>query len=87
MVNEIIKGDEWAAYGMLGRLILTKRGITYPARASGDRALGVLAGVTPCQGAWESHAQGKAAQVRQLRGKSTRCAESEPREGHHWRAG
>ena len=47
MVNEIIEGDEWAAYGMLGRIILTKHGITYPARASGDRALGVLVGVTP----------------------------------------
>ena len=30
----------------------------------GDRALIVLAGVTPCQGAWEGHAQGEAAQVR-----------------------
>lgn len=29
MINEIIEGNEWAAYGVLGRIILTKRGITY----------------------------------------------------------
>jgi hypothetical protein len=29
MVNEIIQGDEWTAYGTLGRLIVTKHGITY----------------------------------------------------------
>ncbi len=29
MANEVIEGDEWAAYGMLGRLIMTKHGITY----------------------------------------------------------
>jgi hypothetical protein len=29
MTNEVIEGDEWAAYGALGRIILTKRGITY----------------------------------------------------------
>jgi hypothetical protein len=29
MTNEAIEGDEWAAYGALGRTIVTKRGITY----------------------------------------------------------
>ncbi len=29
MINEIIQGNEWATYGVLGRIILTKRGITY----------------------------------------------------------
>ncbi len=29
MANEVIEGDEWAAYGALRRTILTKRGITY----------------------------------------------------------
>jgi len=29
MTNEAIEGNEWAAYGALGRLILTKHGITY----------------------------------------------------------
>ncbi len=29
MVNETSKGNEWAAYGALGRTILTKHGITY----------------------------------------------------------
>ena len=29
MTNEATLGDEWTAYGMLGRLILTKHGITY----------------------------------------------------------
>jgi hypothetical protein len=29
MTNEAIEGDEWTAYGMLGRLIVTKHAITY----------------------------------------------------------
>ena len=29
MTNEVIEGNEWAAYSVLGRLIVTKRGITY----------------------------------------------------------
>jgi hypothetical protein len=29
MINEIIEGNEWATYGVLGRIILTKHGITY----------------------------------------------------------
>ena len=29
MINEIIQGNEWATYGGFGRIILTKRGITY----------------------------------------------------------
>jgi hypothetical protein len=29
MINEIIEGNEWATYGVLGRTIVTKRGITY----------------------------------------------------------
>jgi hypothetical protein len=64
MANEVIEGDEWAAYGALETYHLDETRDHLPARAYGDRALIVLAGVTPCQGAWEGHAQGKAAQVR-----------------------
>jgi hypothetical protein len=87
MTNEAIEGDEWTAYGMLGRLILTKHGITYPARASGDRALGVLVGVTPLKASvGKPHTRGSSAGGGILTGKSTRCAESEPAACQHWRA-
>jgi hypothetical protein len=29
MANEAIQGHEWATYGVLGRITLTKRAITY----------------------------------------------------------
>jgi hypothetical protein len=37
MINEIIEGDEWAAYGMLGRLIARKHGMAYSPRGPGSR--------------------------------------------------
>ena len=63
MANEVIEGDEWAAYGTARTSHRDETRDHLRARAYGDRALVVLAGVTTCQGAWESHAQGKAAQV------------------------
>ena len=33
MTNEVIQGNEWTAYGVLGRLTKTKRGIIFQARA------------------------------------------------------
>jgi hypothetical protein len=35
MINEIIQGDEWAAYGTLGRLMTRKHGIAYRVKAPG----------------------------------------------------
>src|SRR5579859_615685 len=63
MINEIIEGDEWAAYGTARTYHLDETRDHLPARAYGDRALIVLVGVTPHQGVWESHTQGEAAQV------------------------
>ena len=75
MINEIIEGDEWAAYGTARTSHHDETRDHLRARAYGDRALVVLVGVMPYQGVWESHTQGEAAQVVAfLLGKSTRCA-------------
>ena len=62
MINEIIEGDEWAAYGTARTYHLDETRDHLRARAYGDRALVVLVGVTPHQGVWESHMQEEAAQ-------------------------
>jgi hypothetical protein len=58
MTNEVTRGNEWATYGALDTYHLDETRDHLPARAYGDRALIVLAGVTtwkasmgrPCAG-------------------------------------
>jgi hypothetical protein len=64
MTNEVIQGNEWAAYGALDTYHLDETRDHLRARAYGDRALVVLVRVTPHQGVWESYMQGEAAQVK-----------------------
>ena len=51
---------------------MTHHGIAYQPRGYGDGVLVVVVGVTPDQGAWESHVQGEGAQVESMdQGKGT----------------
>ena len=38
MINEIIQGHESAAYGMLGRMMVTEHGMAYSPRGPGSRS-------------------------------------------------
>ena len=77
MPNEGIQGDEWDAYVVLDTCIKDERGIAYgTGRSYGDGDLVVVAGVTACQGGWESHPQGEGGQViRHWRSEGMRNAE------------